>query len=57
MPESGFYELLAECAADAGRVFRVAERRGAGPDHPERLGFPESRYLKCAVLLRDEALS
>ena len=56
LPEPGFYEMLAEAAADSGNTFRVMERRGAGADHPERLGFPESRYLKCALLAREEAL-
>jgi len=56
MSEVDFYAMLADAAADAGRAFRVAERRGASADHPERLGFPESRYLKCAVLVREESL-
>lgn len=43
-------EVLERAAADARRPFRVVERRGAGPDHPVRLGFPESEYLKCVVL-------
>jgi 23S rRNA (cytosine1962-C5)-methyltransferase len=43
-------EILADAASDAGRVFRVRERRGQSPDHPVRLGFPESAYLKCFVL-------
>jgi 23S rRNA (cytosine1962-C5)-methyltransferase len=45
-----FEEIVREAAADAGRPVQVLERRGAGRDHPERLGMPESRYLKCLVL-------
>ncbi len=56
LTESDFYGMLADAAADEGRCFRLAERRGASIDHPERLGFPESRYLKCAVLVREESL-
>lgn len=52
MHETEFESMLAEAAADAGAVFRVAERRGQSADHPVRLGFPESRYLKCFVLER-----
>jgi 23S rRNA (cytosine1962-C5)-methyltransferase len=33
----------------AARV-HVLGRFGAAPDHPERLGFPESRYLKFVLL-------
>ena len=45
-----FEELVRDAAHDAGRAVQVLERRGAGRDHPERLGMPESRYLKCLVL-------
>ncbi len=45
-----FEELVQDAARDAGRTVQVLERRGAGRDHPERLGMPESRYLKCLVL-------
>jgi len=45
-----FEELVLDAARDAGRPVQVLERRGAGRDHPERLGMPESRYLKCLVL-------
>ena len=52
MGETAFVELLAEAAADVGRSFRLVETRTQSGDHPVRLGFPESRYLKCAVLSR-----
>jgi len=34
----------------AGRDLRLVERRTQSSDHPVRLGFPESHYLKCLVL-------
>ena len=45
-----FEEIVLEAARDAGREAQVLERRGAGRDHPELLGMPESRYLKCMVI-------
>jgi 23S rRNA (cytosine1962-C5)-methyltransferase len=45
-----FEEVVLDAARDAGRAVQVLERRGAGRDHPERLGMPESRYLKCLML-------
>ncbi len=48
--EPEFLDVLAEAAADAGRTFRVVEKRTQAGDHPIRLGFPESHYLKCLVL-------
>jgi len=48
--ESLFLAVLAEAAADAHREVRVVERRGAAACHPVRLGFPESAYLKVALL-------
>jgi len=56
LPEHDFYGVLEEAAADSRRVFRIEERRGSSRDHPERVGFPESRYLKCAFLAREETL-
>jgi 23S rRNA (cytosine1962-C5)-methyltransferase len=48
--EAEFLDVVADAAADAGRTFRVLERRSQAPDHPILLAFPESRYLKCLVL-------
>ncbi len=45
-------EVLTRAQADAGRSFRILERRQQSPDHPVLLGFPESVYLKCQVLER-----
>jgi 23S rRNA (cytosine1962-C5)-methyltransferase len=50
MHEPQFEQVLTEAAADAGRTVQVLERRSQARDHPERLGFPEGRYLKCFVL-------
>ncbi len=57
LDEPAFEGVLADAAADAGAAFRIAERRGQSADHPVRLGFPESRYLKCLVLRRSEDLA
>lgn len=50
LQEAEFLNVLADAAADAGRTLHVLGRYGAAPDHPERLGFPESRYLKFVLL-------
>lgn len=47
-------EMLAHAAADARRTFRLVERRPQASDHPVRVGFPESSYLKCRILERVE---
>ncbi len=46
----GFLEVLREAANDARRNVAVLEVRGAGVDHPRRLAFPESDYLKVVLL-------
>ncbi|HEX4825523.1 MAG TPA: class I SAM-dependent rRNA methyltransferase [Candidatus Polarisedimenticolaceae bacterium] len=50
MDETEFEHVVRDAAADAGRDVVVLERRGQAADHPVRLAFPESRYLKCLVL-------
>jgi 23S rRNA (cytosine1962-C5)-methyltransferase len=50
LDEPAFLDLLGEAAADVRREFVVVERRTQSSDHPIRLGFPESHYLKCIVL-------
>ena len=55
LDETAFEEILREAAADARRDAIVIARRGQSADHPVRLGFPESRYLKCFVLAADGA--
>lgn len=50
MHQDHFEQLVLDAGQDAGRPLQVLERRSQARDHPERLGFPESRYLKCLVL-------
>jgi 23S rRNA (cytosine1962-C5)-methyltransferase len=52
LSEAAMDDVLARAAADVHREFRVVERPRQSPDHPVRVGFPESLYLKCRVLER-----
>ena len=45
-----FDQLIAEAAADSGRSAQVVARMGAGRDHPELVGVPETGHLKCWIL-------
>lgn len=45
-----FEETLKEASRDTKREVQVLERRGAAPDHPLLLTFPESSYLQCWIL-------
>jgi len=45
-----FDELVANALADAGRSAQILARLGAGRDHPELVGVPETGHLKCWVL-------
>ncbi|HEX5036710.1 MAG TPA: class I SAM-dependent rRNA methyltransferase [bacterium] len=45
-----FEETLKEASRDTRRELQVLERRGAAPDHPVLLTFPESNYLQCWIL-------
>jgi 23S rRNA (cytosine1962-C5)-methyltransferase len=45
-----FVDILRQAAADSGRSFRMLELLLHPMDHPVLLQFPESLYLKCAVL-------
>jgi 23S rRNA (cytosine1962-C5)-methyltransferase len=47
-----FDETLEKAARNARMQFHVAARGAQAPDHPVLLGFPESEYLKCSVLVR-----
>ncbi len=44
-----FYPMLVHAAKDAHRSVQILEKRGAAPDHPVLLGYPQSEYLKCAI--------
>ena len=50
LSEEEWLRVLASAAADARRSFRIVEKRTQARDHPIRLGFHESHYLKCLVL-------
>jgi 23S rRNA (cytosine1962-C5)-methyltransferase len=43
-------DLVASASADSGRLVQVLARRGAGLDHPELVGVPETGHLKCWIL-------
>ncbi len=45
-----FDDMLAQAAGDSGRRIAVREVRGQALDHPHVLAFPESGYLKGALL-------
>ena len=45
-----FREVLREAAVRARREVQLLEFRGAAPDHPVMLSFPEGDYLKAAFL-------
>nr|MDD6336490.1 rRNA large subunit methyltransferase I [bacterium] len=44
-----FWRMLRMAAADSGRQVRVLETPMQPADHPVRLAFDESHYLKCIV--------
>lgn len=45
-----FYRMIQNAAMDAHKTVQILEKRGPGPDHPSLVGYPESDYLKCAIL-------
>ena len=45
-----FRTVLAWAAKDAGVEVQVLETLGQAQDHPVRLSFPESEYLKVFIL-------
>jgi 23S rRNA (cytosine1962-C5)-methyltransferase len=45
-----FDALVVDALADAGRTAHVLARNGAGPDHPELVGVPETAHLKTWIL-------
>jgi|CXWL01.1.fsa_nt_gi 23S rRNA (cytosine1962-C5)-methyltransferase len=48
--EEDFEAVVADAAADSGITAQIIERRSQSPDHPVRLGMPETRYLKALVI-------
>jgi 23S rRNA (cytosine1962-C5)-methyltransferase len=45
-----FDAIVAEASADSGRPVQILARMGAGRDHPELAGLPETGHLKCWIL-------
>ena len=45
-----FRTVLAWSAKDAGVEVQILETLGQGMDHPVRMSFPESEYLKAYIL-------
>ena len=45
-----FDHIVAEASTDSGRAVQVLARMGAGRDHPELVGVPETGHLKCWVM-------
>jgi 23S rRNA (cytosine1962-C5)-methyltransferase len=45
-----FLEILTQAANASGRKFYLRELLFQAPDHPIWMSFPESHYLKCAIL-------
>ena len=52
--EEEFEAVVADAAADSGITAQVVERRSQAPDHPVRLGMPETRYLKALLVRKIE---
>ena len=47
--ENTFYSMVMHAAKDSHKSVQVLQKRGAAPDHPILVGYPQSEYLKCAV--------
>lgn len=47
--ENTFYSMVMHAAKDSHKSVQVLQKRGAAPDHPVLVGYPQSEYLKCAV--------
>lgn len=47
-----FQKIVFSAGLDAGAVFELVARQGAGPDHPVSLDCPEGEYLKGLWLRR-----
>lgn len=50
MTRAHWDEIVTGAVADSGRQAQVVARLGAGRDHPELLGVPETAHLKCWIL-------
>jgi 23S rRNA (cytosine1962-C5)-methyltransferase len=45
-----FYRMIQNAAMDSHKTVQILGKYGPGSDHPTLVGYPESDYLKCAVL-------
>lgn len=45
-----FYHMIQNAAMDAGKTIQFLGKYGPSADHPVLAGYPESDYLKCAVM-------
>jgi 23S rRNA (cytosine1962-C5)-methyltransferase len=52
--ETLFLEVLEDAAIDARRTLVLVEKRMQSRDHPVLLTVPETHYLKCMVLRRED---
>ena len=50
MPREEFRKMLTDAAEDAGVGIRIAEEKGAAPDHPVMPAVPQTEYLKFILL-------
>ena len=50
MTREDFRMMLAWAASDAGCEIEILHTLSAGSDHPVRLSFPESEYLKGYII-------
>ena len=47
--ENTFYSMVMHAAKDSHKSVQILQKRGAAPDHPILVGYPQSEYLKCAI--------
>ena len=45
-----FYHMIQNAAMDVGKTIQFLGKYGPAADHPVLAGYPESDYLKCAVM-------
>ncbi|MBL7685111.1 MAG: class I SAM-dependent rRNA methyltransferase [Deltaproteobacteria bacterium] len=50
LSEEEFIQVLESAARDAKRQLQILKIGSQAMDHPQLLGFPESKYLKCLFL-------
>jgi 23S rRNA (cytosine1962-C5)-methyltransferase len=50
MSRAHFDDVVADAVGDSGRAAQLLARLGAGRDHPELVGVPETGHLKCWIV-------